>query len=417
MTSKQQVSRRSFIQKGAGAVAMAAPLVMPSRVLSGPNDTINVGVIGPGRRGQQIMKDLEGAKGGQIVALSDVNEDRIGMLANGKPWKLYTDFRKMLESKEVDAVLIATPDHWHALNSIYACMAGKDVYVEKPMTLTIQEGRVMVQAARKHKRIVQCGSQQRSMKACRIGVELVRQERVGKIKEVHGYRYASPWDQPFPVDTPPDGLDWDMWLGPTPKRPYHDDIYTPRANPGWISIMPFSGGEVTGWGAHGVDIIQWGLNTEKTGPVEVWLGDNHRELDAPVHMKYANGVLLHMDGKAPEGGGVFVGEKGSIVVDRGRYQVTPESLAAVGPDAGNSLYISNSHMQNWLDCIRSRELPIADVEIAHRSTSICHLMNIVRWTRRKLQWDPDKERFVDDDDANTYIDRPRRSPWELPKIS
>ncbi|MDP8243205.1 MAG: Gfo/Idh/MocA family oxidoreductase [Candidatus Hinthialibacter antarcticus] len=417
MESKDQVSRRSFIQKSAGAVAIAAPLVLPSRVLSGPNDTINVGVIGPGRRGQQIMKDLQNAKGGQIVALSDVNEERIEMLGNRKPWKLYTDFRKMLESKEVDAVLVATPDHWHALNSIYACMAGKDVYCEKPMTLTIQEGRVMVQAARKHKRIVQCGSQQRSMKACRIGIELVRQERVGKIKEVHGYRYASPWDQPFPEDTPPASLDWDMWLGPTPKRAYHDDIYTPRANPGWISIMPYSGGEVTGWGAHGVDIIQWGLDMEKSGPVEIWLGDNHRELDAPVHMKYANGVVLHMDGNAPEGGGVFVGEKGSITVDRGRFEVNPKSLGAVGPDAGNSLYVSNDHMQNWIDCIKSRELPIADVEIAHRSTSVCHLMNIARWTRRKLQWNPDKEQFVDDKDANTYIDRPRRSPWELPKIS
>ncbi len=417
MINQDKESRRSFMKKGAGAVAMAAPLVVPSKVLSGPNDTINVGVIGSGRRGQQIMKDLQNAKGGQIVALSDVNEDRIEMLANGKNWKLYTDFRKMLESKDVDAVMIATPDHWHALNSVYACMAGKDVYVEKPMTLTIEEGRVMVKAARKYERIVQCGSQQRSMKACRVGVELVRNGRVGAITDVHGYRYASPWDQPFPEEEPPASLNWDMWLGPAPKRPFHDDIYTPRANPGWISIMPFSGGEVTGWGAHGLDIIQWGLGMDKSGPVEIWLGQNHRELDAPVHMKYANGVTLHMDSKGPEGGGVFVGEKGSILVDRGRYKVTPESLGSVGPDAGNSLYVSNSHMQNWLDCIKSRELPIADVETAHRSTSVCHLMNIARWTRRKLQWDPAKEQFKNDADANTYVDRPRRSPWELPKIS
>ena len=383
----------------------------------GANERIGLGVIGVGRRAQELMKDFLKTKDTEFVAISDLNEPRMDQVAKDKPWQKFKDFRKLLECKEVDAVLVVTPDHWHALNSIYACMAGKHVYCEKPMTLTIAEGRAMVNAARKYKTTVQCGSQQRSMEACKTGCELVRNEYTGKITEVHATNYLSPWDQPFPAQPVPNGLDWNTWLGPAPERAYHTDIYTPRANPGWISLCPYSGGEVTGWGAHGLDMIHWALGMDETGPVEIWPEGDFKILNRIVNLRYANGVVVKVDGKGPDGGGVFVGEKGSIMVDRGVYKITPEELAKQPlPEMKTKLEISINHQQNFIDCIRSGKRPIADVEIGHRSTTVCHLVNIARWTNRKLQWDPQNETFINDKEANFYIDRPRRKPWELPKI-
>ncbi len=413
MNETATIKRRRFLINS-GAAAMSAPLVLSSNAF-GANDTIQLGVIGPGRRGSQLMGDFRRLKNNQFVAISDLNEKRMDRIAGNSGWKKYKDYRDLLADDNVDAVIVATPDHWHALCSIDACIAGKDVYVEKPMTLTIAEGRAMVNAARKHKRVVQCGSQQRSDQRSRIGCELVRNQVIGKIHTAHGAKYPSPWDQPFPTQPVPEGLDWDTWLGPTPPRGYHQDIYTPRAQPGWISIMQFSGGEVTGWGAHGVDMIQWALGMDHTGPVEVWAEGNERELDRAVNMKYENGVLLKFDNKAPQGGGMFEGEKGTIVVDRGNYKVDPPELGKVD-NLDIRLEVSQNHQQNFLDCIRSRNTPIADVEIGHRSILICHMINIARWTNRRMKWDPVKEQFDGDADANTYLDRPRRSPWELPKI-
>jgi predicted dehydrogenase len=218
----------------------------------------------------------------------------------------------------------------------------------------------------------------------------------------------------YPV---PEGLDWDAWLGPMPPRGYHPELYAPRAKPGWISIMPYSGGEVTGWGAHGLDMIQWALGTDDTGPVEIWTEGNPRKLDRVVHMKYENGIELVMDNQGPQGGGRFMGSEGSLVVDRGRYETDPSSLGDVNEEElAVQLPNSSNHQQNFLDCVRSRERPIADVEIGHRSTVLCHMMNIARWAQRSLQWDPVNEQFVDDEAANEYLDRPRREPWQLPTV-
>jgi predicted dehydrogenase len=414
MKKKMFLSRRDFI--GKGVIGFAAGLtILPSSVLAspGPNEKVAVAFIGVGRRGQQLMGDL--TQDARIVAISDLNEPRLEQLAAGKDWRTYTDYQKMLESKDIDAVLIATPDHWHALNSIHACMAGKDVYCEKPMTLTIREGRVMAQAVRKYNRVFQTGSQQRSMRECRIGCELVRNRRLGKITMIHGWNYPSPWNQEFPEQPVPNGLDWDEWLGMTPVRSYHTDIYTPRAKPGWISLQPYSGGEMTGWGAHGLDLIQWALGMDESGPVEVW--PEGEGLECEVCYTYADGTPLRLDNKGPMGGALFVGDKGEIMVDRGKYEAKPPAIAEQPTtEAEAHLYVSNNHMQNWLDCIRNRERPIADVEIGHRSTTVCHLGNIARWTGRKLRWDPVKEEFIGDENANTYIDRPRRDPYKLPKI-
>lgn len=428
MAKSRLVSRRGFLVTSvqAGAAAVAAPMILPSGVLAaagkpGANDRIAVGYIGVGRRALEIMRLPTDA---QTVAVSDVNKPRMDEVVGDKGWKKYWDYREMLADPAIDAVIIATPDHWHAINAVHACEAGKDVYVEKPMTLTIREGRAMVDAARKNKRIVQVGSQQRSMEACRTGCELVRNGRIGKVHTVYGANYPSPWDCPLPEQPVPDGLNWDMWCGQTQPRPYHIELYTPRVRgqeAGWISYRPYSGGEMTGWGAHGLDIIQWALGMDETGPVEVspvpgteYDDGVHKGPTCEVVFKYANDVVVHLNNKGPEGGGLFVGDKGRIAIERGKYKIDPESLAAEPlKDTDIRLYKSDDHMKNWLDCIRSRELSVADVEIGHRTTTMCHLGNIARWTGRKLTWDPAKERFVDDDDANTYIERPMREPWTL----
>lgn len=414
MTGSLRVTRRDFIAHCTrrGAVLAAAPLILSARARAqagqpGPNDRVGVGFIGCGREGGGLRPHLP--PDAEIVAIADVNEARLAQFAGDQPWKRYTDYRELLDSADVDAVVIATPDHWHALNGYHACQAGKDAYVEKPLTLTVREGRILVEAARKHGRIVQTGSQQRSMPDCVEGCRLVREGRVGKIHTVHGANYPSPWECALPVEPVPEGLNWDMWLGPTGVRGYHQDIYLPRANPGWISFRPWSGGEMTGWGSHGLDLILWALDLDHSGPVEVW-PEEGAVLTRPVSFRFADGTLLHLDGKGPAGGGLFKGENGEILVDRGLYTVRdadqpePEKPA---PASGGPA----EHLKNWIDCVRSREKPIADVEIGHRAATMCHLGNIARWAGRKLQWDPEKEQFVGDDEANLYLERPMREPW------
>jgi predicted dehydrogenase len=330
------------------------------------------------------------------------------------------------------------------------------------MTLTIREGRLMVEAARKYGRVFQCGSQQRSQIENHFGCHFVRSGIIGKITKVIAYNYQSPWECGLPAQPVPDGLDWDMWCGPTEPVPYHAELYIPRGKPGWLSFRPYSGGEMTGWGAHGFDQIQCALGMDDSGPVEVWVGEGtfepptYKEPEPStrgnalcgvpqVFFRYANGTVMEL-AKGPRGGGIFIGEKGTVTIDRGRCSSDPAELVA-GPLAkaiaelkerakarkssiedpapppspvpgeaavASTPPLNGGHMQNWFDCIRSRQKPIADVEIGHRSATVCHLGNIARWTGKRLKWDPVRERF-DDADANTYLDRVRRKPYGLPE--
>ncbi len=418
MATSRRISRRGLLKKGAGvgAVGLAAPYFVPSRVLAkagqpGANDVIGVGYIGTGRRGKQLAGLPKGAR---AVAVSDVYTKRMDEFPGSEKLKRYQDYRELLGDPNVDAVVIATPDHWHALNAIHALEAGKDVYCEKPMTLTVREGRAMVEATRKHKRVFQTGSQQRSMAASRRGCELTRNGRIGKILKVIGANYPSPFDTCDASAKPvPEGLNWDMWCGQTEPRPFNAKLYLPRPHPtGWISYRRYSGGEMTGWGSHGFDLIQWALGTDETGPVEVWPEGSGRE--CAVGYKYASGIVMMLGKEAPGGGGIFVGDKGKIKVDRGKYQTWPESIGKepLG-DSDTRLYVSDNHRGNWVDCIRSRKKPVADVEIGHRSATICHLGNIARWTGRRLKWDPEKEIFLGDDEANALLERPMRKPYAL----
>lgn len=425
--------RRSFLKLSA-AVASGVPILIPRAVLGtaetpAANERIGIGGIGIGRRGLQVFAEVPSL--GRIVAIADVNLPRAEETAGKFQGVAYKDYRELLDRKDVDAVITATPDHWRALVCIHACQAGKDIYAEKPMSLTIREGRMMVEAVRKYGRVFQTGSQQRSMAANRLGCELVRNGRIGKVHTVIAANYPSPWECALPAQPVPAGLDWDMWCGPAEVVPYHVDLYTPRAKPGWISFRPYSGGEITGWGSHGFDQIQWALGMDETGPVEIWTDGapftpptytepETRErgdkvcASPKVSFRYANGVTVHLD-NGPGGGAIFIGDRGKLILDRGKFSTEPADLGKPPYDDFQvHLYRSDDHMRNWLDCIRTRERPVAEVEIGHRSATICHLCNIARWVNRKLRWDPQAERFLDDEQANEHLDRIRRAPYQLP---
>jgi predicted dehydrogenase len=436
MSTTKRLSRRSFVQSAAGAtLAISAPAMIPRHVLAAPgqpgaNDRVGIGYIGVGRRAQQLMGL---PPDGRMVAACDINTPRSKAVAAKHSCRAYTDYRKMLEAKDIDAVVVATPDHWHTLASFHACQAGKDVYCEKPMTLTIHEGRVLANAVRKYERVFQTGSQQRSMAANRRGCELVRSGRIGKVHTVIGFNYPSPWLCGLPGQSVPEGLDWDVWCGQTDVRPYHLDLYTPRRNPGWISFRPYSGGEMTGWGAHGFDQIQWALGMDESGPVEIWT--EGPAMQPPVYaqpesqargdrlcsqpkvlFRYASGAVLKLE-NGPHGGGIFIGDKGRVTIYRGRFTTQPAELAKepLGPSDVH-LEVSNNHLQNWIDCIKSRKRAIADVEIGHRSTTVCHLGNIARELGRRLHWDPKNEQFLGDEQANALTRRTQRKPYQLPEV-
>lgn len=441
-------SRRQFlVQSGRLALGAAAlPQILPAGVLAaegrpGANDRIGIGFVGIGRQATALLNSALRRPATRVVAFADANLPRALAAAQKQQAEGMKDYRRLLERKDVDAIFTATPDHWRSLVVIHACQAGKDVYAEKPLTLTIREGRLMVQAARKHGRIVQTGSQQRSMRENIIGCDLVRSGVIGKITKVFAQNYPSPWECALPAHPVPEGIDWELWCGPGPLVPFHPDIYAPRANPGWISFRPWSGGEVTGWGAHGFDQIQSALGMDDSGPVEVWTDGAKFEppvFDKPesrdradkvctvpkVFFRYATGTVVEMTGEPPgggvlgggiSGGGIFVGEKGRIRIDRGICRSEPdEELAENAVREGRSK--GGDHIQNWYDCIKSRALPCADVETGHRSATVCHLVNIARWMGRKLQWDPVKEEFVGDKEANGHVDRERRKGFELPAV-
>lgn len=422
------ITRRRFVR-----AAVTAGLALPwlaDRKVWGANDRIGVGYIGVGRRGKQLMP-LPNT--GRIVAVADLFRPRAEEVAKARQCRAYQDYRRMLEAKDIDAVVVATPDHWHVLPSIHACQAGKDIYCEKPLGLTIAEGRALVNAVRKYGRVLQTGSQRRSMKGHRLGCELVRNGLAGKIHTVLIQNYPSPWECQLPGQPIPEGLDWDAWCGPTEPAAYHLDLYTSRANPGWISFRPYSGGEMAGTGAHGFDQIQWALDMDHTGPVEVWceggklptltyqqpesLARGNRECSAGrrVRFRYANGIEVRLEEGEPAAGAVFIGDQGKIRIGNNTVDSNPPELVKQSPDGfKHRVPISDNHMQNWFDCIKSRQRPIADVEIGHRSAIVCHLGNIARWTGRRLQWDPVGEQFVGDSDANQFLSRPARKGYELP---
>ncbi len=424
MTAKLEFNRRRFLKVSAGAAsALAVPYFVPSRAF-GANDKIATGHIGLGGQGGGNLRGFIN----QAVAVCDVDKDHLAKAvksvenARGK-CDAYTDYRKLLERTDIDAVVISTPDHWHALPTIHACQAGKDVYCEKPLSLTVSEGRKMVEAARANNRIVQTGSQQRSDKNFRLACELVRSGRIGDLQTVlvgiPGPNHPFTKSPPPPDSDPPPQLDYDLWLGPAKYRTYNEK----RVHYNFRFFWDYSGGQMTNWGAHHIDIGQWGIGADDTGPVEI-------EGTATFHPQhwhdvtetcrithtYANGVkmIVGQGQKDTPSGTTFIGSSGTIHVNRGTLKSTPAEIIKQPIGSGDvHLYVSNSHHGDFLDCMKSRKLPICDVEIGHRSATVCHLGNIAAILGRKIQWDPVNEQIVGDDEASAMLERPYRAPWTI----
>lgn len=445
---KNGLSRRIFLKKAArisaGSLALGSasrslaksfPYPVPSSALGkagtvAPSNRIVMGAIGVGSMGTGDMRGFLNKDGTQMVAVCDVDKSHrhrakriVDERYGNNDCKSYLDFRELISRGDLDAVCIATPDHWHAIIAVEAVRAGLDVHAQKPLARTIKEGRAICDAVDKYGVVWQTGSQQRSGGRFRFACELVRNGRIGKVHKVevglpdgHGHGI----ENPIPV---PQGLDWDFWLGPAPWRPF-TDFSNGNCHWAWRWIMDYSGGQLTDWAGHHIDIANWGLDLERTGPAEIeGRGVYPRDglYNVPIEYrfecKYKNGLTMIVANQSqlPNGmGAMWYGENGWIHVNRGTLEAEPKTLldSKIGPDEVH-LYKSDDHKGNFLDCVRSRSRTVAPAEVAHRAISVGLLGEIAMLTSRKLHWDPEKEVFPDDEEANRYLSRPMRSPWHL----
>ena len=418
-------TRRSFLGQVGASAGVAAAFPRAARLARGrsANERIGLGIIGVGglgggnhHLGRVVhMADFE------LLAVCDVDRGHIEKATKkaasaGVHVQGYRDYRQLLARKDIDAVIIATPDHWHALTAVHACQAGKDVYCEKPLSLTVAEGRAMSNAARRYGRVFQTGTQQRSDWRFRWAAELVRNGKLGKLRSVDVVIGKGPVSELVPNAPVPSGLDWDFWLGPAPKVAYNPK----RCHYLFRWFYDYSGGRVTDWGAHHHDIVQWALGTELSGPRHVhasgvWPAENFFEtaVDFDIEYRYANGVVVHTTGRG-KNGITFHGSRGELFVRRGGIRATPEEI--LDDKVGTMpirLYASDNHHQNFADCVRSRSKPISDVELSHRSASMCHIGNISMRLDRALEWDATAERFRHDEMANRLLAKPMRGEWSL----
>lgn len=459
--ARSRWNRRDVLKLG--ATGLAAPLFVSAHTLGrdgsgGANERVRAGIIGLGGRARSIVNESAGIKDLHIVAVSDCFAPRcdafVKAVGQGKGWKTYVEFLEMIDKEKLDGVFIETTTHARAWITIKAMQAGAHTYIEKPMSLTISEGRYMVEAARRYKRVTQVGTQQRSMPINNWASDLVKNGAIGKVHTVLAPNFVGPdrWtsndSQPLPEGGSSDW--WSIWTNQAEFRPYHSQLHY-----GWARWWAYDGGGrcygVTGWGTHSYDQIQRALGTDLTGPVEVWLeepvkvmrtgkfetpkgnldtGVAYRRLAEPVigprakvRMKYANGteLRLHLDGDwGPGLGAIFVGDKGKIEINRNKIMSNPKELVESPDNPGpNTKPETQYHIENWVHGVKTGETCTADIEIGQRSTTVCYLVNIVRdlgQVGRRLQWDPEKERFTNSDEGNAMLTRPRRKGWELPEL-
>jgi len=437
MFEEQTMDRRRFLKQAArlAAVAAAAPYVVTSSALGAdgtvsPSERIVMGFIGVGGRGSALLRNFLGLADSQVVAVCDVKRPRregakttVDARYADKGCATYVDFRELLARSDVDAVTVASTDHWHVLLALMAVKAGKDVYCEKPLGVSVEQGRALRDAVQRYGRVFQFGTQERSSWSTRFACEMVQSGRVGKIHTVtvsSRFSRASGNYPPMPV---PDGLDYDMWLGPAPWEPYTDSRVS---NSHWFHISDYALGFIAGCGIHTVDMAQWGNGTSLTGPLEVE-GTGEFPTDGlcdcalgwHVTFKFANGVTMHFtDGKRNPLGVKFEGTDGWVFVKErhlgGTFDTNPKALLKepIRPDEVH-LPVSNHHQGNFLECVKTRRPTVAPIEVAVRSDALCQLSDIAMRLGRKLKWDPDKEEFPGDDEANRMLSRPMRAPWHL----
>ena len=455
---RNKLNRRTFIKKtSATAIAASLPTIVPASVFgkNAPSNRIQVGQIGCGRIARD--HDMPGTMQydtAQLVAVCDVDQNR---LKDGKKLvdqyyqnkgkkadtKMFDNYQDLIAHKDIDAVLISTPDHWHAQPAIEAALAKKHVYLQKPTSLTVEEGRLLSDIVQKQKITLQVGTQQRSSPQFRYAAELVRNGRIGKL---HTVKVGLPGDPSGPVaqtEAIPSALNFDAWLGSTPEMEYSEMLVHPKVGygrPGWLRKEQFGAGMITGWGQHHFDSAAWGMNTEYTGPIRVEaIADFPKNGSWDVHgdflvkAEYENGITMLTSGGYPNGIR-YEGEEGWIFVTRGAYRATAsdpipvnngvKSLDASDPTLLESvigpneihLYKSDEQHGNWLECIKSGKQPISPVEIGHRACTVCLVSHIAMKLPRQLEWNPEQERFVNDAEANALLSRTQRAPYGTSNI-
>jgi predicted dehydrogenase len=470
MSDKRHPSRRELLKLGAAATT---PWLVHSSLSAqsdriAANDRIETAVIGIGERGKYLIANLPPSF--RVTALCDCSLDQIDSAKNPpqrfagllrrfvegdlSACRFHQDYRSMLDQQRFDAVIIAAPDHHHALAAILAMQASAHVYVEKPLAVTISEGRAIAEAATRYRRVVQVGSQQRTMQVNRTACEFIRSGGLGKITLVEERNYPGPMpyqEDAFATEKVPSSLNWDLFCGPTPRRSYNKKLWVKDAFAvgnltwrGWDLFEDYSGHLMTNWGAHSVDMIQYALGKDRTGPVQIelrpdeidqfiddqWhektpplgtLADQRidRARFCPLVMTYADGTEVQFKTGASKT--VFHGEKGRMYLSRNDYRTEPAGLLPP-PDPSErakwdgSGHVARPHLQNWLDAMRSGGKLNAPIETGHRSASVCHLANIARRIGKSLRWAPESERFIDDAEANDQLQRPRRRGFELPTV-
>ena len=440
---QQRISRRTFVKST--ALAFAAPYVIPASALGAgdrpaPSDRLTMGLIGLGSMGMRHVKGFLQENDCRIVAVGDVDGARrrdavkeINAHYGSSDCARYNDFRELVARGDIDTLCISVPDHWHAALALEGVRAGKDIYGEKPLALTIAQGRAIVDEVDRYNCVWQTGSWQRSTDHFRFGCELVRNERIGRLRRVEvgigpGFKSVGGGDtiykiDPQPVMPVPDGFDYEMWLGPAPLAPYTEK----RCHWTFRWILDYSGGQVTDWGAHHIDIAHWGMNRDDTGPVEVvgkgvFPADGlwNAAVDYDFECTYDDGLVMRVASNNHCKQGVkFIGENGWVRVTRGGVTTEPADLrkARIGP---NDIHLPRpagdhrqGHRRDFLDCVKTRKTPITPAEIGHRSATVCHLGNIAMILDRKIRWDPKRERIVDDPSASRMLDRSACSPWRI----
>lgn len=427
-----KLSRRSFVKQtslGGLILGMSAKSYRSVFAAQPPSERVRVGLIGVGNQGgpKNNMKYFLH----NVVALCDLDKN---YLAEASAFlqkeanltaTVTDDYRRLLDSKDIDAVVVTVPDQWHATMTIDACRAGKDVYCEKPLTLVIDEGKHMIEAARANGRVVQTGTMQRSGAEFKLAVELVRSGIVGKVSAVNvtlpGPNWIARAGKPVPDSAPPEGFDFNRWLGPAPLRPYNQN----RVHYLFRFFWDYSGGQQTNFGAHHLDIAQWGLGMDDSGPVSVegtavFNPDGWYETPDTTDIKYTygNGVVMTCrqkpNAKGTEQGTEFIGDKGSLFVYRGGIKTNPpELLKGIEMPKLTGSQANISHVNDFFECVKTRKTPSADINIGHRSATVCHLGNIAIRTKKKINWDPKSETIVGDAEASRWLTKEYREPWRL----
>lgn len=436
-------SRRAFLKTvaaGAAGATLASPAISYARII-GANDRIRLGIIGMGQQARGLLRGFHGEADAEVVAVADVYSVNAEWARQHVPdVALYGDLRRVIERDDVDGIIVATPDHWHAAATVMATNAGKDVYVEKPTAVAVKESRAMVEAARRNDRVVQVGTQQRSQRHFQEAVELIRSGGLGTVSFVRTWNYGNAYPDGFgnATDTaPPPGLDWEMWLGPAPEVPFNPNRFGVfleaegrfRTWATWRYFFDYGGGMMTDWGVHLLDIVHWALGVDHPETVsavggKLHIRDNRDTPDTLTATYLYPGFVATYENRQLNGHGIdgrgygimFHGTKGTMFIDRGGFEITPERDADIEPTTNRNNDSPVSHLRRFLDAMRTREEPNSDIEIGHRSTSAAMLGNVAYLSGRTIHWDGAREIVRDDPEANRLLEKPYRKKWALSSL-